>query len=167
MSELALRKFVADQLTADLVLPTGTGRYKNFTAHRQMAKREVLGAHVVLQVGRLHGLEKRQAGARGIGVKLVDWTVDMLVVANGKDPDADGDDFSVLVDNLKKVFRQQSTTTLPATLTDPQTSETSILTHIGEEVEHETLDPDMEAMEGRILFRARLALTAKEIITPY
>jgi len=167
VSELALRKYIADQLTADLVLPTGTGRYKTFTAHRQMLKRDVLGSHVVLQVGRLHGLEKRQAGARGIGVKLVDWVIDMLVVANGNNADADGDDFSVLVDNVKKVFRQQSTTVLPATLTDPQTSETSTLTHIGEEIDHETLDPDTEAQQGRILYRARVALTAKEIITPY
>lgn len=166
MSELALRKFVADQLTANIVLPTGTGRFKTFTAHRQMFKREVLGSHVVLQVGRLRALEKRLAGARGIGVKQATWSIDLLVVGNGKDADADGDDFSVLVNSAIKVFRQQASTSLPTTLTDPQTAETSTLTHIGEEIDVETLDPDMEAVQGRILFRSRITLSAIEVISP-
>lgn len=167
MTELALRAYIQTQLNANEVLPTGTGRFKTFKAHRQMFKRDVLGANVVLQVGRMHSKEKREAGARGIGKKLLDWSIDLLVVANGKDPDLDADDFSVLVDNTKKVFRQNTSTPLPATLTDPQTSETSVLTHIGEEIDHETLDPDMEATQGRILFRARITMTAKEIITFY
>lgn len=165
MSELALRKYLADQLTADLVLPTGTGRYKSFTAHRQMLKREVLGAHVVLQVGRMQVRERRMDGARSIGVKEAHWTVDLLVVANGKDADADGDDFSALVDNVKKVFRQK--VTIPATLTDPQTSETSTLTYVGETLDAETLEPDMETVQGRILYRARITLDAREVLTPY
>ena len=167
MTELALRTYVQQQLTTNEVLPTGTGRFKTFTAHRQMAKREVLGAHVVLQIGRMSSREKREAGARGIGKKLLDWTIDLIVAGNGNNADADGDDFSVLVDNTKKVFRQSTSSPLPATLTDPQTSETSVLTHIGEVIDHETLDPEMEAPQGRILFRARITMTAKEIITFY
>ena len=167
MSELALRTYMQTQLTTNEVLPTGTGRFKTFTAHRQMLKREVLGGHVVLQIGRMHSHEVREAGARGIGKKRLDWTIDLLVVANGNDADKDADDFAVLVDNTKKVFRQATLTPLPATLTDPQTSETSTLTHIGETIDAETLDPDMTAKQGRILFRARITLTAKEIITQY
>lgn len=167
MTEFALRSYVQTQLTTNDVLPTGTGRYKSFKAHRRLAKREVLGSNIVLQIGRMRSKEKREAGARGIGKKLLDWTIELLVVGNGKDPDADGDDFDVMVDNTKKVFRQSTTSPLPATLTDPQTGETSVLTHIGEEIDHETLDPDMEAQQGRILFRARLTMTAKEIITFY
>jgi|SRR5579859_3698388 len=166
MSELALRKYVADQLTANVTLPTGTGRYKTFSSHRQLLKRDVLGSNVVLQVARMKATEKRLAGARGIGVKLADWSVDLLVVGNGKNADSDADDFSVLVDNVIRVFRQQVTTALPATLTDPQTGATSVLTHIGEEIELETLDPDMEVTQGRILFRARITLSAKEVISP-
>jgi len=158
---------VQTQLTTNEVLPTGTGRYKSFTAHREMLKREVLGSHIVLQIGRMSSHEVREAGARGIGKKRLDWTIELLIVANGKDPDLDADDFSVFVDNTKKVFRQASFTPLPATLTDPQTSEASTLTHIGEKIEHEILDPDMETVQGRILFRARITLTAKEIITQY
>lgn len=176
MSELALRSYIQAQLTANEVLPSGTGRFKSFTAHRHMAKREVLGSHVVLQVGRMRSKETRLAGARGIGTKVIEWTADLLVVANGTSEEpvpptsataSDADDFSTLVEATKEVFRNSSMTPLPATLTDPETSRTSTLTHIGETIDHETLDPDMEAIQGRVLFRAVITVTAKETITGY
>lgn len=155
MSRLGVKAYVADQL-AGLSLPV------ECTVLRQRPKAIEVGEQAVIVVDVARSQERRYTIPRGAGRKQVDHQVRLDLYWLAADEQQGGDDFDTLLEQVDAIFRAVA---LPADALDPETSDTSQIVFIGEQIDTETDQPLLdESLQGLVAFSARKTLAVIEHI---
>lgn len=155
MSRLAVKAFVAQQLALlDIPVP--------LTVLTQRPKEVEVGIHAVVVIELPETKEMRLTLGRPNGSKKVEHRVSLGIYWMGVDPTT-GDRFDELLDQMDDILR---TTTIPVTLTDPQSGSKSQLVWIGEEIETRVHEPLLdESLEGLIVYSAEKTYAVWEQVT--
>ena len=155
MSRLAVKAYVEQQL-AGLSIPVAC------TVLRQRPKTVEVGEQAVIVVDVAMSRERRYTIPRGVGRKQVDHQVRLDVYWLAADEQQGGDDFDALLEQIDAIFRAAA---IPADATDPETSDTSQIVFIGEDIDTEAEPPlTDESLQGLVAFAARKTLAVVEHI---
>jgi hypothetical protein len=119
------------------------------------------GARCMVTVGDIRRVRTRMTPPRGAGRVERVYTVDVLVYATHDDAQKGGDAFDTLAENVEAVFTAAPGT---PTVTDAVTKVTSQIMYTAENVDLHLLTPDVNALGGKVQFRALLAIEVREII---